>query len=658
LPVPITPDTSLPKILISEIYLGLKNPKTKYIELHNPNDQEIVFNDDNFQLKFIDSENQTITKNIQWIKNKISSKGYFIFSLTQNIDDLLADATFLDLPENIKTIIILDGQNNIKDQLTINKNLKNNQSMKRDIENDTKIFLQSFILTPTNSLNEKKIYDFQEPETILEKFPDMTTSSTTAFFSLSSNKQNVNFQYSLDDQEWENGTSIKEYLQLKLGKHVLKVRAIDEFNNIDTSPIVFQWQIIKEVLPLLITKIQTASEKNDNDEYIELYNPNDEPIDLSDYSIQKKSNDLIDEKKLIKSIPSFGYYLIVNTEANEILYYLADLKYSNFSLEENNTIYLIKDKKETTDILDDFDTIDTIEFNDSFEKKERQVDNLQKGQVLERKQGGFEITNISNPINSKNENGPTYLNGEMTTNTVLSIENNPYIIEDSFTIPEGKILTINSGVVIWPKSKSVFNANLIVKGTLIINGTKENPVKFTSLNKEPQRADYGQALSIKKTSKNSILDNVIFEYGDMMMVYIIPMVSVQGTDVKISNVIFRHAEDLALSLIDSNSLIENVLFENNRMTALSIQKGQPEIKNCQFKNNYIGVKINNHSKAIFTNNLFTNNQIPLYMDSTNEIDLKEDNQILNNSINKILFFSEPFPKEIIIPSPGINDLPY
>lgn len=144
----------------------------------------------------------------------------------------------------------------------------------------------------------------------------------------------------------------------------------------------------------------------------------------------------------------------------------------------------------------------------------------------------------------------------------------------------------------------------------------------------------------------------------MFMVYIIPMVSVHGTDVKISNAVFRKADDIALSLIDSNSLIENTLFEDNRMTALSIQGGQTEIKDCQFKNNYIGADISNYSKIIFKNNFFTNNQIPLFMDSTNEIDLKEDNQILNNSVNKILFYSEPFPKEIIIPSPDFDDWPY
>ncbi|MBI4653092.1 hypothetical protein HY750_02460 [Candidatus Kuenenbacteria bacterium] len=414
--VVVLPDPTLPPILISEIYLGLKNSETKFIELYNPNDQEIILNDDNFKLKFIDSENQTTLANIKWTQNKIPSKGYFLFSLTANIDDLQTDATFSD-QQNIKEIIISDGQNNIKDKLIIDENLKNNQSMERklDAKNDEENFSLSQILMPINSLNEKKVFDFQEPETILEKFPDAKTKSTTAFFSFSSNESDVNFQYSLDDQEWENGTSTKEFQNLKLGERILKVRAIDKSGNIDSSPIIFQWQII--------------------------------------------------------------------------------------------------------------------------------------------------------------EPEPTYLDGEMKEDTILSAENNPYIIENNFTIPENKTLTIGPGVIIWPKNKRINDlfddidgANLTVKGTIIINGTKENPVKFTSLNENPQPGDYGQALLIEATSKNSILDNVIFEYGDMFMIYIIPMVQIQGADVKISNAIFRKSRDMALSLIDSNSVIENCIFENNAIS--------------------------------------------------------------------------------------------
>ncbi|MDO9399192.1 MAG: hypothetical protein Q7T79_00680 [bacterium] len=336
------------------------------------------------------------------------------------------------------------------------------------------------------------------PETILDKFPNATTTLTTADFSFSSDKLNSSFQYSLDDQEYENGTSTKQYFELNLGNHILKVRAIDEFKNIDDSPIIFQWEIIEE-------------------------------------------------------------------------------------------------------------------FN------------------------------------------PTYLSGELKEDMTLLAENNPYIIEENFLVPENITLTINPGVIIWVKTK---NIGLTVDGTLIINGTKENPVKFTSSNKVPQLGDYGQALLINKTSKNTVLDNVIFEYGDKILDHIIPMVSVQGADVKIFNSIFRKAKDLALSFSDSNSLIENVLFEDNKTTALSIQGGEVEIKECQFKNNYVGIELHKKGHIVFKNNLYVNNQYSLFSNISSGINFQEDKQLSNNDSKGIFIFFGTFPNNIAIIFSKIYGWPY
>ncbi|MBI4652637.1 right-handed parallel beta-helix repeat-containing protein, partial [Candidatus Kuenenbacteria bacterium] len=166
--------------------------------------------------------------------------------------------------------------------------------------------------------------------------------------------------------------------------------------------------------------------------------------------------------------------------------------------------------------------------------------------------------------------------------------------------------------------------------------------------------DYGQALLIEATSKNSILDNVIFEYGDMFMIYIIPMVQIQGANVKISNAIFRKSRDMALSLIDSNSVIENCIFEDNIMTALSIEGGQMKIKNSQFKNNSVGVEIRNNSKVIFENNYFINNRAPLFIGLPNEINFDESNKLLDNDLNGILIFSQSFLEDTVVVLPKIN----
>ncbi len=459
-----TPDPALPLILISEICLRLEKEKTTFIELYNPNDFKVELNNDNFQLKFIDSNGEIIEKVITWIKNIIPPKGYFLLSSTPTIGNLLVDAIFVE-QINFNGVIISDKQNVIKDKME-NIILQNNQSLERKI--DEADFSITNILTPTNSLNEKNSYDFQAPETILEKFPDAKTTANTANFVFSSNESDVIFQYSLDNSELENGVAQKEFQNLKLGEHILKAWAIDASGNIDLSPIIFQWQI----------------------------------------------------------------------------------------------------------------------------------------QSL----------------------GPTFLNGEMTEDMTLTAENNPYIIENSFVVPENKTLTIGSGVIIQIKS---LGTGLTVNGDLKINGTTESPVKFTSTKPDPSFGDYVRALLINETSKNSVIENAIFEYGDQMMIIIIPMVSIENTDVKISNTIFRKAQDIALRLKNSNSVIENCIFENNLFIGLSIDSGQPEIKNSLFKNNGIGIEIFNQSKAKIQNNIFENNKMSFSKYLSDET-IFQDNQGLED----------------------------
>ena len=301
---------------------------------------------------------------------------------------------------------------------------------------------------------------------------------------------------------------------------------------------------------------------------------------MSDYFIQKKSGDEINEKKLSGNIPAFGYFLIVSNSANEILYYLGDEKYDNFLLTKNDEIFLRKKNE----------IVDSANINEILKDG--------AGEIFKKMDSGnFEIADKSTLTNSKNENGPTYLSGaidENVKNLILTKAGNPYIINNGFFVQEGKTLNIGPGVVIWPKNSPIF-IGLIVSGTIKINGTVEEPVKFTSLKKNPMPGDYNQALLIQGSGANSVLENVVFEYGDMMMVdlfKILAMVKIFNVDVKISNAVFRKSRDKALELVNSNSQLENVLFEDNEGIGLFIENSQPELKNCEFKNNKIDI-INN-----------------------------------------------------------------
>jgi hypothetical protein len=71
---------------------------------------------------------------------------------------------------------------------------------------------------------------------------------------------------------------------------------------------------------------------------------------------------------------------------------------------------------------------------------------------------------------------PTLLPAVISEDRVLSIEQSPYLVDDALLIKPGVKLTINAGTVIWFRS-----LGMIVKGELQISGTRDDPVRLSSL---------------------------------------------------------------------------------------------------------------------------------------------------------------------------------
>jgi hypothetical protein len=72
---------------------------------------------------------------------------------------------------------------------------------------------------------------------------------------------------------------------------------------------------------------------------------------------------------------------------------------------------------------------------------------------------------------------PTLLPAVISTDYVLNIKNSPYLVNDALVVKPDAKLTINAGTVIW------FNSlGIIVKGKLQILGTRDDPVRLSSLN--------------------------------------------------------------------------------------------------------------------------------------------------------------------------------
>lgn len=99
---------------------------------------------------------------------------------------------------------------------------------------------------------------------------------------------------------------------------------------------------------LVISEIQFMGDNGANDEFIELYNPTDNPIDISTWSIQRETateSPTFTKKNFTSPaiVPDHGYYLIAHTSYNGSV--TADMSHSSFTLTSSGaTLFLVNDQ--------------------------------------------------------------------------------------------------------------------------------------------------------------------------------------------------------------------------------------------------------------------------------------------------------------------------
>jgi parallel beta-helix repeat protein len=106
-----------------------------------------------------------------------------------------------------------------------------------------------------------------------------------------------------------------------------------------------------------------------------------------------------------------------------------------------------------------------------------------------------------------NAAGPTYVSGPITSNTVWSVANSPYIVQSDVFVTNGTLLTINAGVTV--KFDGLYS--LIVNGTLDATGTSGQPILFTSNQSLPNKSDWNR---VRLQGKNNKMDYCKIQYGN------------------------------------------------------------------------------------------------------------------------------------------------
>ncbi len=434
--------------------------------------------------------------------------------------------------------------------------------------------------------------------------------------------------------------------------YYFRARAADAVGNISqwsptSSPVFVNWSgevVINEVA------WAGTSAGYANDEWFELKNNTDQSLDFTGWKVLVGGKEISFTKINNKIIPANGYYLFERTTDDTVLQISADVVYS-LSGGFNNSgakIELIKPNGEKSDEVNASNgwfAGDTVLYK-SMERINSLVSGNNPGNWQSNQ--GFRETGrgyLGSPIygSPKRSNfGFIALNfNQDDTVRTLTKTNSPYILQ-SYTVPAGKTLLIEPGVVI----KSGYNvASINVFGSLRANGSAEEKIIFTSgrdksllgslenttvgsWNSPTSSPQDWQGLWFHPSS-TVVLDNVVLRYAGKS--FIAPPDSIPVSQ--------------AVRLDGASTTILSSDFSDNGLLALFEKNSTTTIKNTNFFNGDRAIQSESSGLSISDSsfNNFVNNLGPLLI-KDNWPSLKRThytNNVLNMPFLGVVSINEP-----------------
>jgi parallel beta-helix repeat protein len=239
--------------------------------------------------------------------------------------------------------------------------------------------------------------------------------------------------------------------------------------------------------------------------------------------------------------------------------------------------------------------------------------------------------------------------GTIDKDTVWTV-GNLYVIKQDLFVPEGIVLTIQSGVVIkvsgrgpgkgdyYASAESLEQRNLFVAGTLLAEGTEEQPIIFTSLqddtiagdtngdasNSSPAPGNWGR-IEMSTGSDASVLRHVEIRYGGAQAI-------------RNSDGVQSHA---VLSLRGASPTIQNVTLTQNYEKGIWVdQQSRATITNSRIEDNGgAGIWVSEGSSPSITNNVIARNQSWAIGAHPEWLPQLQGNRLLGNSFNGLGLYS-------------------
>lgn len=398
-----------------------------------------------------------------------------------------------------------------------------------------------------------------------------------------------------------------------------------------------------------------ASGDNNDGQWLELRNNTSQEIDLTNWQIKKDNIPLAGTVVNSKIAPG-GYYLIEASQ-NAVGKTPADRFLSSGFLMKGNNLSLINPSGEITDEVSCSSTgwfAGSKEKLASMERLNSRISGNDKNNW--RTAPGIRITQVYSgslfglPSSPRITNfAPIILEGNQAGNeVVLTAAGGPYILGD-YTVPAGKSLKIEAGVVL----KSVAtNSALRVSGSLTISGTSTNRVLITS----GRDTSDGSPLFGSYAAAASTLHNDW--YG--IVLYGGARADITGLDLRgagASRYLGDGAGGFVSNGITANGAIINIsdsVFKNNGSSTLNFDSSSSTIYNCIFDGGEMAIRTNNTN--IDFNNLtlrnYTSGRGPFELRNgiNNKITWGSDITFENNANNRLFFSGFNFKSNFTLPA--------
>ncbi len=187
---------------------------------------------------------------------------------------------------------------------------------------------------------------------------------------------------------------------------------------------------------------------------------------------------------------------------------------------------------------------------------------------------------------------------------ITSIEDG-YLMQGNLIISPNDLLQLQAGEILYFKE----NAQLIIEGKIIAEGTSSNRIIFTA----EEKNNHWQGIYFTPSSRDdiNILKWVIIEHS-------IIGISCNISSPNIDNVTFQYSKNAAIKLKDSEIIIKESNFLYNPI-AIIADSSTPQIDNCQFQHNQIGLDFIHNSTPKIGDNLFSDNEIDIQFDQTSAL---------------------------------------